>query len=277
MKSLKVGFKEIHGQIKTLLRSTNKNGNIIYLLPSNDSQKLELHDREISLSRILSGIQVSWAEESIKRLYYEGNLFSDVQRNFLLGKKALEQKWYASLLIVFSKAYNLITPGDELCSTVNVERQRRNLGDELVDQYFEMKRIIRDYLIPSFNIRNKVQHGEWKRAFAPPLSSNYSQLITDNLDAENIVTTTARFHIVDTFYNMIVDMGRFKSNAFKIDSIQTPFEYFYKRYMGKINEQVKILKNPKIDEFRLKIASSAERATQHKQRNSATRNNSLRP
>lgn len=263
MKSLKIGFDQVHNQIKSLLRSTNKNGDIIYLLAPNDPIKIELLEKEVALSRILSGIQVSWAEESIKRLFYEGNLFTDGQRDHLLNKKALDQKWYESLLLVFSIAYDLITPGDELCRTVKVKSQKRNLGNDLVNQYAEMRKVILEHLIPSFNIRNKVQHGEWKFAFEPPISDVFSQDLTFSLGRENIVTTTARFHIVNTFYTMLVDMGRFKSNAFKIDSIQTPFEYFYSRYMAKIIHQVKIIQNPHIDQFRTKIAQSASRATLH--------------
>ena len=264
MKLLRIGFEEIKLQIKSLYRKTNKLGQVIFLLADNDPKKMELQEKELALSRILSGIQVSWAEESIKRLLYESKIFTDVQRNFLINKKALDQKWYGCLLIVFSIAYDLILPGDELCQNVKVKNEKRNLGEELVEQYEEMRKVILDHLIPTFSIRNKVQHGEWKFAFEAPVSAVYSQDLTDGIAAENIVTTTARFHIVNAFYNMLLDMGRFKSNAFALDSIQTPFEYFYKSYIAKINAQVDVIQNPEIAQFRRKVAESAQRSGLYK-------------
>ena len=69
--------------------------------------------------------------------------------------------------------------GDETCRTVRIESERRNLGDELVDQYLELRKIITDQLVPNFSIRNKVQHGEWEYAFKPKYSAEFSQDITD--------------------------------------------------------------------------------------------------
>src|SRR5690606_7120476 len=127
---------------------------------------------------------------------------------------------------------------DETCDTVRIERERRNLGDELVDYYLELRDIIADNLVPNFLIRNKVQHGEWEYAFKPRYSAEFSQDITDKINKENIVTTTSRYILVNAIYQMIVDLGRFRSNSFALDSMLTPFEYFYKDYIKKINFEV---------------------------------------
>jgi hypothetical protein len=265
IKLLKIGFNNIREQIKTLYKVKNKNENYIFSLPDNDPEKIYHRKVEKSLSRVLSGIQVSWAEESIKRLLYEKALFTDRQREYLLERPALDQRWYATLKIVFSIAYDLVPVSDETCDTVRIERERRNLGDELVDHYLELRDIITDNLVPNFSIRNKVQHGEWEFAFKPKISAEFSQEITDKLNRENIVTTTSRYTLVNAIYQMIVDLGRFKSNSFAINSMMTPFEYFYNDYIKKINFEVTKLNNPELDKFIVEYIEKEKRGQQHRQ------------
>lgn len=211
IKALKIGFDEIRNQIKRLYRKTlNGSDQLIYNLPDNDIEKIKSREVEKSLSRILSGIQVSWAEESIKRLLYERNLLSETQREYLIERPALDQRWISSLKIVFCIAYDLIPPADELCKTVDIRREKNNLGDKLIDQYFTLRGIINQHLTPNFSIRNKVQHGEWIYAFRPPCSKEFSQEVTDKINYENIITTTSRYTLVNALYQMMVDLGRFR-------------------------------------------------------------------
>lgn len=251
IKLLKIGFDEIRDRIKNIYKIKNNSGEFIYSFPEINSEKVELRKTEKSLSRILSGIQVSWAEESIKRLLYEPNLFTDIQRDYLLELPALDQRWYKTLKIIFCIAYDLVPMGDEICNTIEVHSRsvRNNIGDELVDQYKELKSIIKDFLVPNFSIRNKVQHGEWEYAFWPQFSKEFSLEITEKISRENIVTTTSRYTLVNAFYQMLVDLGRFKSNSFAIDSMLTPFEYFYKNYIRKIKFEMEKISNPNLEKF----------------------------
>lgn len=264
MKLLKIGFDRIRDQIKMLYHTKDKTGNFIYLFDDQNPDKIKIKKIEKSLSRILSGIQVSWAEESIKRLLYEKNLLTDGQRTHLIEQPALDQRWYSSLKIIFSIAYDLVPASDENCNSVKIERERRNLGDELVDQYLELRGIVTDHLVPNFSIRNKVQHGEWEYAFKPKFSAEFSQDITENLNKENIVTTTSRFTLVNALYQMIVDLGRFKSNRFALDSMLTPFEYFYGNYIRKINFEVNKIKNPNLEIYVKEIIEKEDRGQQHR-------------
>lgn len=266
IKLLKIGFDNIRDQIKTLYKSQNKDGNYIYSLSDTDHEKIKIRKIEKALSRVLSGIQVSWAEESIKRLLYEKALFTDRQREYLLERPALDQRWYSTLKIVFSIAYDLVPTSDETCDTVTIERERRNLGDELVDHYLELKDIITFNLVPNFSIRNKVQHGEWEYAFKPKYSAEFSQDITDKINKENIVTTTSRYTLVNAIYQMIVDLGRFKSNSFAIDSMLTPFEYFYNDYIKKINYEVSKINTSNLDDFINDLVDREKRGQQYRTR-----------
>lgn len=266
IKLLKIGFDNIRDQIKMLYKSQNKDGKYIYSLSDTDQEKIKFRKIEKALSRILSGIQVSWAEESIKRLLYEKALFTDRQREYLLERPALDQRWYSTLKIVFSIAYDLVPPSDETCDTVTIERERRNLGDELVDHYLELRDIITYNLVPNFSIRNKVQHGEWEYAFKPKYSAEFSQEITDKINKENIVTTTSRYTLVNAIYQMIVDLGRFKSNSFALDSMLTPFEYFYNDYIKKINFEVSKINTSNLDDFINDLVDKEKRGQQYRTR-----------
>lgn len=266
IKLLKIGFDNIRDQIKTLYKSKNKDGNYIYSLSDADQEKIKIRKIEKALSRVLSGIQVSWAEESIKRLLYEKALFTDRQREYLLERPALDQRWYSTLKIVFSIAYDLVPTSDETCDTVTIERERRNLGDELVDHYLELRDIITYNLVPNFSIRNKVQHGEWEYAFKPKYSAEFSQDITDKINKENIVTTTSRYTLVNAIYQMIVDLGRFKSNSFALDSMLTPFEYFYNDYIKKINFEVSKISASNLDDFINDLVDKEIRGQQYRVR-----------
>ncbi len=44
----------------------------------------------------------------------------------------------------------------------------------MVGQYLELNKMITDYLVPNFTLRNKIQQGEWKYAFKPKYSKEYS-------------------------------------------------------------------------------------------------------
>jgi len=248
MKSLKIGYNEMRSQIKTFYKTVDKNGSLIYNLANADSRKIELRKKEQSLSRILSGVQVSWAEESLKRLLYEKDLFNDNQRNHIL-KKPLIEKWLVSFKIVFCIAYDLMPDNDDFCTQVDVKRERGNLGNELVEQYLLLRKIISENLTPNFAIRNKVQHGEWEFAFEPPISEVFSQRLTDKLNKENIITTTSRYVIVNSIYNMIVDLGRFRSDSFAFDSMTTPFEYFYNKYEKKITFEIEKIECYDLENF----------------------------
>ncbi|WP_333599883.1 hypothetical protein [Flavobacterium sp.] len=265
MKYLKIGYEEIRNQIKLFYKSTDKNGNLIYDFEDIDFRKIDIRKKEQSFNRILSGIQVSWAEESLKRLLYEKDLLNDNQRNYIL-KKPLIEKWLETFKIVFCIAYDLMPANDEFCIQVDIRRERNNLGNELVEQYLLLRKIISENLTPNFAIRNKVQHGEWNFAFEAPISEVFSQNLTDKIKKENIVTTTSRYLIVNSIYNMIVDLGRFKSNSFALDSITTPFEYFYEKYVKKINFEIEKIKHCDLEKFIEDIVQKEIRGIEYRNR-----------
>jgi hypothetical protein len=262
-RSLKNAIDLIKLNLKDCFRKTSEYGTYTIKLPFTSNQRIILIENIRSYNRILFGLLVSWADESIRRLFYEPKVFSENQINYLLEKKALEQKWSLALKIAFLKAYDLIPIGNETCQNININCNTfKTLSPNIISKYDEIKSLLEDFLIPAFNIRNKVQHGEWIAAFKPPNSKEYSRHLTVKIFNENIVTISSRLIIFNAVYQMIIDLARFSSKNFKINPATTPFEYFYLKNIKKIEqEKRKISKsnlNVYIDDLILKKENGKE-------------------
>lgn len=249
-KSLENAIDLIKLNIKNSYREEISDGNYTINQIFTDKKRIKLTENIRSYNRILFGLLVSWSDESIRRLFYEPNVFTDTQIDFLIGNRALEQKWTFALKIAFLKANGLIPAGNETCVRVTINSMNfRTLSPDQLRKYIEIKELIEDFLIPSFNIRNKVQHGEWIAAFRPPDSKNYSSELTKRIFKENIVTISSRIVIFKSVYQMIVDLARFSSNNFKLDSTTTPFEYFYSQHIKKINHEKSKILHSELNKF----------------------------
>ncbi len=63
---------------------------------------------------------------------------------------------------------------------------------------------------------------------------------------------------------MIVDLARFKSNHFALDSMMTPFEYFYNGYIKKITFEVDKIINPELEKFITETVDKEKRGKQYR-------------
>jgi hypothetical protein len=109
-----------------------------------------------------------------------------------------------------------------------------------------------------------VQYGEWKNAFKPKYSAEFWQDLTDKLNKGNIITTTARQNRVNAFYQLLVDLGRFKSDRFALNSIITPFECFYPHYIRKIQSEVKTISRTDLAKYIEDKIAKEEHGEQYK-------------
>lgn len=221
-----------------------------------------------SYNRILFGLLVSWSDQCIRRLFYEQNVFTETQINFLLDKtRSLEQKWNFALKISFLKANGLIPLGNEKCVKLNINSNFSNsLNSELLKKYDEIQNLINYFLIPSFDIRNKVQHGEWIAAFRPENPETYNAKFTKNIFQENIITISSRIVIFKSVYQMIVGLATFSSNNFKINNSTTPFEYFYSQNIKKINYEKTKISTPNLNKFINDLIEKKENGKLHRQK-----------
>ena len=80
------------------------------------------------------------------------------------------------------------------------------------------------------------------------------------------MTTTSRYTLVNAIYQMIVDLGRFKSNSFALDSMLTPFEYFYNDYIKKINFEVSKINTSNLNDFITDLVDKEKRGQQYRTR-----------
>lgn len=240
--------------IKENIRGVYKqeiNGNYTIRTTFTNPERVKLINDVRSYNRILLGLLASWSDESIRRLYYEENVFTEDQINYLLSRStALEQKWKLALKIAFCKAQGLIPIGNETCQGININASAfPSIDIGLINKYRAVENLIANILVPAFNIRNKVQHGEWIYAFSPPDSKIFSREITVKISKENIVSISARMTVFNSVYQMIIDLSRFNSGNFKIDPTTTPFEYFHNLHLKKINFEIQKISSPDINKY----------------------------
>lgn len=264
-KSLETAIDLIKLNIRNTFKEEINDGVYTIKQPFNNSKRIKLTENLRSYNRILFGLLVSWSDESIRRLFYEQNVFTENQINFLLGNRPLEQKWIFALKIAFLKANNLIPANNENCTGITINRMTyRTLSPDLIRKYDEIQDLIKYFLIPSFNIRNKVQHGEWIAAFKAPDSKIYSPELTKLIFKENIITISSRIIIFNSVYQMIIDLARFSSNSFKIDQTTTPFEYFYDQHIKKINYEKSRIISPNLNKYVDELILKNENGKMHR-------------
>lgn len=173
---------------------------------SNNISESKKHKRYILIqTRILSGLVVSWSETIIKRLYYESNSFSDLQIE-KLHELNLQQKWEFALRVGFCKSYNCsYSNASPLFNHINIESQT-SIPRSARDKYKHIVNLIVDELLPAINIRNKVQHGEWIKAFTTPNSLEFSGELTRDINKEDIISLQTKVNQFKAIYQLVHDL-----------------------------------------------------------------------
>jgi len=209
-------------------------------------------------SRILSGLIVSWSEQIIKRLFYEPNAFSDVQIQ-KLHELNLQQKWEFALKVAFCKAYNVGNPSAApLFNGIDIENQT-NVSRTARDRYKHTMDLINDELLPAINIRNKVQHGEWIKAFSPPNSLFFSPNLTGEINRENIIILQTKINQFQAIYQLIHDLAAGNS--------ATTFERDFDRNYKRIESNRHLLRIKTVEKYKQDIIGRYERGVDWKKRN----------
>lgn len=212
-------------------------------------------------TRILSGLIVCWSEEIIKRLFYEANAFTDLQIEKLHDQN-LQQKWELALKISFCKAYKVKNPNNSpLYSGIDIEQQL-NVSRTAKDRYKNIMNLISLELIPAIDIRNKVQHGEWIKAFEPPNSLNFSPDMTREVNRENIIIQQTKINQFKAIYQLIHDLA-----VFKIGNNAKTFERDFDTNYNKIESNRYLLKIRKFSDYKNDIIKRYENGIIWKKKN----------
>jgi hypothetical protein len=148
---------------------------------------------EKTYTKILSILVVAWTEESLLKLLYQNNLFSDNEREQVLKKRSLENKWKQCLNIAIVRAFNI--PETRILS---------NLPFTYREYYRELIRIIENDFLQSITIRNRIAHGQWVYAFTNDLKQ-ISQEATRLINTDNIITIQMKMKILKTMTSIISD------------------------------------------------------------------------
>jgi hypothetical protein len=158
----------------------------------NEHQKENVY----AYTKILSHLISSWIEVRVLKLAYEENAFSDVNIGEILSAKEFKDKWETALNIAICKAYSL-KPNKDIASQLPFTTRKR---------YEELITIIEDELLISYQIRNRIAHGQWVIAFTNDLSKPSSEL-TGRLKQENIVTLQLKYKLFKSLAQTIHDLA----------------------------------------------------------------------
>lgn len=209
-------------------------------------------------SRILSGLTVSWSEEIIKRLFYEPNAFLEIQIQKLHDLN-LQQKWEFALKVAFCNAYNVSNPNNQpLCNGIDIENQT-TISRTARDRFRHIMNLINDELLPAINIRNKVQHGEWIKAFSPPNSLSFSPNLTREINKESIIDLQTKINQFQAIYQLIHDIAAGRNTS----TFERDFDRNYKRIESNRN----LLRIRTVEKYKQDVVGRYERGINWKRQN----------
>jgi hypothetical protein len=216
-------------------------------------QKEVIKQNRIIYVRILSGLIVSWSEQLLKRLILEAGAFKPEQVDKFHQLQNSRHKWTTIFKLAFCNSYLPYDPVDPLFSNIREPESITSIRRSARDKYVSVLRVINEEIFPVIDLRNKVQHGEWKIAFDQPHSINRDTNLTAQVNRQNIRTLQTLIHDIQAIYKMIKDVATFRGGSFNLSSRATPFEYFYDKNFERIESNKKNLTTYPESQYRNEI------------------------
>ena len=174
---------------------------------------LNLLQQVFVYTKILSHLVNTWAEVRLMKLVYECGAFSDSEKMKIVGRKELEQKWVEALNKAFCKAFNVSAPS-KINKQTTVPFTAKSQREALLS-------IIKNDLLDSCSIRNRIAHGQWVFAFNTELTAVNEEL-TKKLAGENILKLQFRHAMFKSLVQIIHDLAVSKA------TFQRDFDRNYK-------------------------------------------------
>jgi len=148
-------------------------------------------------TKILSHLINTWAEVRILKLIYEHDAFQQTEISSILNCNTLEEKWTMALNYAFMKSYSISDINKILdISTPYTPRTR----------YMALIDIIHNELLESYQVRNRIAHGQWKYAFNKELTGINSDL-TRKIRTENILMLQYKLSMFKSLAQIIHDLA----------------------------------------------------------------------
>jgi hypothetical protein len=203
--------------------------------PTKIKQVAFIKESRLAYVRILTGLIVSWSEELLKRLIHEANAFEPLQISRFHELKDSRQKWTLILKLSFCNQFIKFDQNDPLYTRITEPENHKTIKKSIRGKYKDVFDLLSNEIFPAIDLRNKVQHGEWKIAFTPPLSIAIDQQITTAIYVQNIRTLQTKINDIKAIYQMIKDLATFTNlYSFKLNQNISPFEHFFDKNYERI-------------------------------------------
>lgn len=190
-------------------------------------------------TKILSHLINSWAEARVLKLVYENNAFLDSEKIRIIGCGSLKEKWQTALNVAFCKAYKISNVNKINIATIPYTPRIR---------YKALLEIINKDLLESYELRNRIAHGQWKYAFNNDLLGLNARL-TKKLRRENIVKLQLKLRMFKSLAQIIQDLA-----------VSRPtFERDFDNNFRKIEEQKRNFHNRSYQDYKEKMISKRNR------------------
>jgi len=194
----------------------------------------------------LSHLINTWAEVRVLKLIYETDAFSDIEKQKIIQTNSLNNRWEVALTIAFCKAYNI--PDHKKIGKANYTPRIR---------YYALLDLINDDLLKSYQLRNRIAHGQWKYAFNNDLL-DINRDLTGELRQENIVKLQLKLKMFISLAQIIHDL------AVSTPTFERDFDTNYK----KIEEQKRNFHNRSYEDYKQKMIEKRKRGLLKRIRNS---------
>jgi len=233
-KRRKENFHQIESSIGLLENEIKKRIKAISLLKATDNI-LSLTNELDNFTFLLAGLNGVWTEALVKWIIQEHDAFTSNQIAAITKVTSLKSKWEFTFKSAVTNKYSITTSNQSGIASKQQITNFSSMTDAEKDRIDKMFTLINNKLLDTVDIRNKVQHGEWKNAYEKDVSSGiyiFSQSMSDKLRYSNILSLKIKRKQIFQLYLMLKDYCTFKHyGKFNKDIGSNPFDYFFpKRY-----------------------------------------------
>lgn len=135
-----------------------------------------------------------WAENRLRKLTYEPNGFSELERNRIQGATSQLDSWTAALEIGFRKRHGI----SHASLAVSLPLTPRSY-------YIALTSVLNTELRPIIEVRNKLAHGQWDRALNGE-NNDFSAVHNQQINSENAHSVKCKRRILESMAQIIHDL-----------------------------------------------------------------------
>jgi hypothetical protein len=204
-------------------------------------------DEEMNITvytKVLSHLINSWAEVRVLKLVYETGAFTDPEKGELIDSDTVEKRWEMALTTAFCKAYKVSAEKINSVDTPVTPRTR----------YRVLLELIKEDLLESSQLRNRIAHGQWQYAFNNDLRAINPDL-TRKLREENIVNLQLKFKMFKSLAQIIHDLA----------VSRLTFERDFDKNFRKVEGQRTNFHNRRYEDYKSMLMSRRQKYLQSKQ------------